>query len=101
VVNKNMPQIIQAIYEHGVLRPLEPLELAERELVSLAIERSSGDSSKGVDVEDVKESWLDQEALEYSQRIGDTSISLAEARESLSGIQGSLADAVSDQRGDY
>jgi predicted DNA-binding antitoxin AbrB/MazE fold protein len=29
---------VKAIYEHGVLRPLEPLELADNEIVSLAID---------------------------------------------------------------
>jgi len=30
----------QAIYEHGVLRPLEPVDLKEAEVVSLALVRS-------------------------------------------------------------
>ncbi len=34
-----MIQHIQAIYEAGVLKPLEPLDLKERDLVSLAVER--------------------------------------------------------------
>jgi predicted DNA-binding antitoxin AbrB/MazE fold protein len=33
-----MGQCFQAIYEHGVLRPLEPLALRETEVVSLAIQ---------------------------------------------------------------
>ena len=33
-----MDQCFQAIYEHGVLRPLEPLPLKEDEIVSLAIQ---------------------------------------------------------------
>jgi predicted DNA-binding antitoxin AbrB/MazE fold protein len=33
-----MTHIIQAIYEQGVFRPLEPVELAEHERVSLAID---------------------------------------------------------------
>jgi hypothetical protein len=32
---------VKAIYEHGVLRPLEPLELAEQEVVSLAIDTAT------------------------------------------------------------
>ena len=32
-----MPNSIKAIYEHGVLRPLEELELGEREQVEIKI----------------------------------------------------------------
>lgn len=35
-----MNQCIQAIYEHGVLRPLQPLQLQESEVVSLLIQKS-------------------------------------------------------------
>jgi len=37
-----MGQHFQAIFEHGVLRPLEPLDLREQELVSVSIEKASG-----------------------------------------------------------
>ena len=33
-----MIQHVNAIYEHGVLKPLGPLELSDREVVSLSIE---------------------------------------------------------------
>jgi predicted DNA-binding antitoxin AbrB/MazE fold protein len=92
-----MQQIIQAIYEKGVLRPLVPLDLAERELVSLAIERQNGRQSEESDGKE----WLDDDALQYSKLIADTSISLADVRQALGGIQGNLSDAVSQQRGDY
>ena len=32
-----MDQSIQAIYEHGVFKPLSPIELNEREVVSITI----------------------------------------------------------------
>ena len=35
-----MSQHIQAIFERGILRPLEPLNLREQELVVLSIEKS-------------------------------------------------------------
>jgi predicted DNA-binding antitoxin AbrB/MazE fold protein len=35
-------ELIQAIYEHGVLRPLQPVSLDEQEVVSLAISRPNG-----------------------------------------------------------
>jgi hypothetical protein len=74
---------------------LEPLDLAEWELVSVAIERQNGRPAEGTAVDD---DWLDKDALECSQRIADPSILLADVREALSGIQGDLSDAVSQQR---
>lgn len=92
-----MQQLIHAIYENGVLRPLEPLELAERELVSLAIERQ-----KGIEPESFEQdAWLDEEAVKHSRLIADPSITLADVRQALRGIQGELSDAVSQQRGEY
>jgi predicted DNA-binding antitoxin AbrB/MazE fold protein len=35
-----MTQFIQAIYEHGVFRPLEPIQLAEHKKVSLVVSDS-------------------------------------------------------------
>jgi predicted DNA-binding antitoxin AbrB/MazE fold protein len=37
---------VKAIYENGVLRPLEPLELAESEVVSLAIDAPANEYSQ-------------------------------------------------------
>lgn len=34
-----MTQHIQAVYGGGVLKPLQPLDLAERDVVSLAVEK--------------------------------------------------------------
>jgi predicted DNA-binding antitoxin AbrB/MazE fold protein len=41
-----MSQIIPAIFEHGVFRPLVPVELAEREQVSLMITDAADSSDK-------------------------------------------------------
>jgi predicted DNA-binding antitoxin AbrB/MazE fold protein len=38
-----MDRQIDAVYENGVLRPLEPLSLAERELVHLTITSAASD----------------------------------------------------------
>jgi hypothetical protein len=40
-----MSQEIDAIYEDGVLRPLEPVNLREHEQVRLSIEQASGGQS--------------------------------------------------------
>ena len=37
-----MIQRVDAIYEHGVLKPLGPLQLNDREVVSLSIESAKG-----------------------------------------------------------
>jgi predicted DNA-binding antitoxin AbrB/MazE fold protein len=92
-----MQQLIQAIYENGVLRPLEPLDLAEHELVSLAVERQNGTDQEPSE----KDAWLDNEAVKHSSLIADQSITLTDVRLALSGIQGDLSDAVSQQRGEY
>ena len=41
-----MSQHITAIFEHGVLKPLSPLDLREREVVSLSIDKTT---ANGVD----------------------------------------------------
>ena len=35
--NRNMNHTFQAIYEHGLLRPLEPIDFSEQEVVSLTV----------------------------------------------------------------
>ena len=40
-----MDTIIAAIYEGGVFRPLEPVQLGEAEVVSLSITRQANDES--------------------------------------------------------
>ncbi len=35
--NSTMNHTFQAIYEHGLLRPLEPIDLSEQEVVSLTV----------------------------------------------------------------
>ena len=37
--NTSMSQQVNAIFEHGVLRPLAPLDLNDQEVVSLSIEK--------------------------------------------------------------
>jgi predicted DNA-binding antitoxin AbrB/MazE fold protein len=97
-----MQRTIQAIYEGGVLRPLEPLLLLENELVSLAIERQSETDEHPVAAGNSSaDEWLDADAVASSRLLADPTISLDDVRQALSGIKGDLADAVSQQRGDY
>jgi predicted DNA-binding antitoxin AbrB/MazE fold protein len=84
-----MRQSIDAIYENGVLRPLVPLDLAEREQVSVIVESGGG------------EEWLDQEALAWASEEGDPTVSLEDVRRRLAKVKGSLSDVVIAERGEY
>jgi predicted DNA-binding antitoxin AbrB/MazE fold protein len=44
-----MSQEIRAIFENGLFRPLEPVSLADCDLVSLVISQANADSSVGDD----------------------------------------------------
>jgi predicted DNA-binding antitoxin AbrB/MazE fold protein len=84
-----MTQKIDAVYENGLLRPLETLNLADHERVSVTVETSSGDN------------WLDHDALDWARQEGDPSISLEDVRRRLAKLGASLSDIVISERGDY
>ena len=46
-----MSEIIQAIYENGVLRPLEPVDLDEHEVVWVSVKKQSEKNGAAVDAE--------------------------------------------------
>lgn len=84
---------IEAVYEKGVLRPLEPLDLKEHEHVVVSVMKAEGES-KGPRL-----------AVEYIERLkrelGDDPIpTLEEVRKRLSKIPGSMADEIIAQRGE-
>jgi predicted DNA-binding antitoxin AbrB/MazE fold protein len=56
-----MIQHINAIYEHGVLKPLGPLELSEQEVVSISVE--SAKSVKPEETEQTLYEMLDEAGL--------------------------------------
>jgi predicted DNA-binding antitoxin AbrB/MazE fold protein len=80
---------IDAIYENGLLRPLEPLNLPDRERVSVTIESGISDD------------WLDHDAMEFARQEGDATISLEDVRRRLAKLNGSLSDLVIAERGEY
>ena len=43
-----LPQVVEAVYEKGVLRPLEKLDLREGEHVRIRIERSVVEETFGI-----------------------------------------------------
>ena len=67
-----MLQRVEAVYEHGVLRPLEPVSLAESQRVKLTISeagRTHGDSEFLERVRAEVASMHDVPSLEEVQRI--------------------------------
>jgi predicted DNA-binding antitoxin AbrB/MazE fold protein len=80
--NQNMTQYITAIYEHGVLKPLGPLELREHEVVSLVLSTANDASSN---------SWVDDESQEAA-------VSWEQVRAALSELPGSLSEEFSRER---
>jgi hypothetical protein len=84
-----MTRTLQAVYEHGVLRPLEPLQLREQQVVTLSI---AGDEPD--------EPWLDTECLAACAREAGDRVSLDEVRAALAKIPGSLTDDFRAERED-
>jgi predicted DNA-binding antitoxin AbrB/MazE fold protein len=84
-----MRQRVDAVYENGVLRPLEPLELSDHERVCVTVE------SVGLDI------WLDLDVVEWAASEADASIPLDDVRSRLSTFSGSLSELIIAERGDF
>lgn len=72
-----------------MLHPLEPLNLPDRERVSVTVETAND------------EDWLHRDAMALAEAEGDATISLEKVRQSLASIPGALADTVIANRGEY
>jgi predicted DNA-binding antitoxin AbrB/MazE fold protein len=83
-----MEKTVQALYENGVLHPLEPLLLGERQEVTVTI-------SDSIDVS--PNHALLVSAAEWSDAVQDD-IGLDEVRQALSTIHGTLSGAVLEER---
>jgi predicted DNA-binding antitoxin AbrB/MazE fold protein len=79
-----MPKTFEAVYENGVLKPLVPLDLANRQHVQVTI-------APLPDLADDIAAYFDPEEWEASKR---DDVSLHEVRRALASIRGSLSDAV-------
>ena len=82
-----MTQQISAVFENGVLRPLEPLELEEQQHVRITIEQ-------GEPLADL----IDTEFEAWCARESKDAPSLEEVREILSKVSGSLSDVIIAER---
>ncbi|MBX3280445.1 MAG: antitoxin family protein [Acidobacteria bacterium] len=77
---------LEAIYQGGVLRPLEPLDLSENQRVRVKVSDLDEDE------------LLDTEYLRYCEAHADESISLEEVRVALSKIPGAMtADFIAER----
>lgn len=75
-----MTRSLQAVYEKGALRPLEPLTLKEHQQVTVTVT----DQEEGVG------DWLDATFLRYLETQADESVTLEHVRSVLAKIPGSM-----------
>ena len=75
-----MTRKLQAIYEKGVLRPLEPLALVEHQQVTVTV----SDQENGA--------FVDEDFLRYLEAEADDSVTLEEVRCNLAKITGTLVE---------
>jgi predicted DNA-binding antitoxin AbrB/MazE fold protein len=90
-----MTMKVNAVYEDGVLRPLNPLPLAEHERVTVTI---------GAGVKEPERSHLDVEFIEYARRelaSVEHVPTLEEVRQMLSKDKSSWADLIIAEREDF
>ena len=78
-----MGKQIDAIYENGVLRPLEPVDLEEHQQYSIDVVRAERD-----------EPVLDEEFIESCAPEDGQEVTIEEVRQALSSIPGSLSDDI-------
>ena len=89
-----MPIQVDAVYEDGVLRPLQPLDLKEHEHVVLSIIKAvSASSRSSLAVEYIEKIKRDLPAAEPGPE-------LDEVRRRLAKIPGSMAAEIVAERGD-
>jgi predicted DNA-binding antitoxin AbrB/MazE fold protein len=83
-----MTQTLEAVYENGAFRPLEPVSCREQERVLLTVESA----------DQAEDNLVDHEFLAYCETQADDAVSLEMVRNALAKIQGSLGDDVRAER---
>ena len=90
-----MVQQIEAVYENGILRPLQPLHLRESDKVMVSISLVAGGQLSAM---------VDHQFVAYARAevaaMNDIP-TLEEVQRQLSTIEGSMAEAIIAERGDY
>ena len=90
-------QTVEAIYERGLLRPLSPVTLEEKQSVRLIIDDDDDDDDENEESRDAAIlAWARAEAAEM-----EDIPTIEEVRRLLSTIPGSVSDAVIAERGAY
>jgi len=82
-----MSQHVKAIYERGVLKPLDPLDLKEEEVVSLFIQKLAESGQE-----------LDDEYLPFIAEDGDSNITWQEVQMVLAKLPRSLTEDFDRER---
>lgn len=83
-----MAQQFNAIYENGVLRPLSPVTLHERECVSVTVVKQS----------QVAGGLVDESFVAHCSSQADDNVSLDDVRNALAPIVGNMSDAIRHER---
>ena len=78
----------EAVYENGVLRPLQPVDLPEHQRLSVTVN----------ELADPMAEVLDWDAHELAAIEGDEGVSLEDVQRRLSKIPGSMAAVVAAER---
>jgi len=81
-----MTRTLQAVYENGAFRPLEPVSCHEQEHVLLTVKSA------------VAEDVIDHEFLAYCEKHADDTVTLESVRQALAKIPGSLVDDIRAER---
>jgi predicted DNA-binding antitoxin AbrB/MazE fold protein len=85
-----MTRSLKAVFENGILRPLEALPFREKELVTVTVRDSGGDPDE----------LLDTEFLTDCQALADDNLTLEQVRGALAKIAGSMAEQIACDRDD-
>ena len=90
-----MVRELDAIYENGLLRPLEPFALSESQRVRITISDGADTSVQRL----MDHALLEEVRAEVARMQRHPTIN--EVREALSTIKGNMSDVVMEERGDY
>jgi predicted DNA-binding antitoxin AbrB/MazE fold protein len=88
-----MPLQVDAVYENGVLRPLQPLDLKEHEHVLVSVIKATAPGRSSLAVEYV-------EKIKRELQSAEPGPGLEEVRRRLAKIPGSMAAEIIAERGD-
>lgn len=81
---------LEAVFQGGVLRPLQPLGLLENQKVSLTIATLPANLDEAA--------YLDTDLHRYCESRADDSITLEQVRKELASIPGPIADDIIAER---